>query len=521
MQAVDSSQEQQRAIVGHAIRNPKFYRQCKQLGQVSLNLDPRVQSIWNGLETFYTKFKRHPSPKELQETCFDGQDKNGRDALVAAVKNALASASEISDAVVTESFRSLVVTQARQRGLERVLRLHETDGAAANEALAKTLQDIQRLTYAGLQTRTMTATERNKGLDAMLDAEAARGRVPFGIGYLDDAIHGMGPDELMIISAITGVGKTALMTLLAQNAIAKGMKVSFLALEAKGREIEARLRWQIVQRLYFADPNRDKSRPVEYDEWRQRRLRPQLDRYTNESNRIFEETYGENLRITYKDGLDQYTIEEMSADIEQEAQLSDLLLLDHIGYIDYGNQDNETMALKAIILRLRLLCNTFHIPIVAASHVKKETFHRNLLLPNFNDVYGSGEITKSADYVAMLGPATNAFADVIPEPLMPQYGAYTFLRLLKNRHAGHKAWPAAVLEYDIRKGVYSPKYAYGRFKKGDTVWEPRKPAYWAEGAWADENHSVLAMPLPCTEIEKAERASSKAKEVQWSGKKPE
>lgn len=521
MQSVDSSQEQQRAIVGHAIRNPKFYRQCKQLGQVSFNLDPRVQAIWNGLDTFYSKFKRHPSPKELQETCFEGQDKNGRDGLLAAVKNALSSASEISDAVVTESFRSLVVTQARQRGLERVLRLHETDGEAANEALSKTLQDIQRLKYAGLQTRTMTASEREAGLDDMLDREAARGRVPFGISYLDDALHGMGPDELMIVSAITGVGKTALMTLLAQNAIAKGMRVSFLALEAKGREIEARLRWQIIQRLYFADPNRDKTRPVEYDEWRQRRLKPQLSRYDDESHKIFQEMYGDKLRITYKDGLDQYTIEEMSADIEQEAALSDLVLLDHIGYIDYGGEDNETMALKAIILRLRVLCNTYHIPIVAASHVKKETFHRNLLLPNFNDVYGSGEITKSADYVAMLGPATNAFADVIPEPLMPKYGAYTFLRLLKNRHAGHKAWPTAVLEYDIRKGVYSPQYAYGRFKKGDTVWEPRKPAYWAEGAWADETKSTLAMALPCTELEKPERASAKAKEVPWPNKKAE
>src|SRR3954471_11107815 len=96
MQSVDSSQEQQRAIVGHAIKQPKFYRQCKQLGKVALTLDPRVQSLWTGLDTFYAKFKRHPSPKELQETCFDGQDKNGRDAVVAAVKSSLAAASEIS-----------------------------------------------------------------------------------------------------------------------------------------------------------------------------------------------------------------------------------------------------------------------------------------------------------------------------------------------------------------------------------------------------------------------------------------
>ena len=63
----------------------------------------------------------------------------------------------------------------------------------------------------------------------------------FGIKYLDAALHGIKPNDLILIGASSGAGKTELCTHIAKTNAKLGKRVRYIALEAEKNEIETTL----------------------------------------------------------------------------------------------------------------------------------------------------------------------------------------------------------------------------------------------------------------------------------------
>ena len=99
--------------------------------------------------------------------------------------------------------------------------------------------------------------------DRFQEEEAHRkelwGRIlKFGVSYLDDALLGILPNDLVLIGAPSGAGKTQLCVNIANANLAEGKRVHVFALEAEQDEWERRIKYQMLCQAYYSDQNRQR-----------------------------------------------------------------------------------------------------------------------------------------------------------------------------------------------------------------------------------------------------------------------
>jgi KaiC/GvpD/RAD55 family RecA-like ATPase len=184
--------------------------------------------------------------------------------------------------------------------------------------------------------------------------EAVKGMLlEFGVSFLDDAMLGIRPDDLVLVGAPSGVGKTQFCVNIAMANVIKGKRVHFFALEASQFEVERRLKFQMVADLFYSDPDRAKlGRPLRYDEWAAGDFKGLLVEYEKTATAMCEEKL-KTLFTFYKSGdFSVYNLIENFSLVRDE---TDLVIVDHVHYFDWDDS-NDNRALKEIAKAARDIC---------------------------------------------------------------------------------------------------------------------------------------------------------------------
>ena len=268
--------------------------------------------------------------------------------------------------------------------------------------------------------------------------------IPFGISFLDDALYGILPNELMLVGARTGRGKTELATSIAVNAASKHRNVMFFALEADKWEIQRRIKYRKLAQAYHENYSGSSLKFPRMREW----LVKGFDRDWEAIEKMVEQDIGNEtstLQIAYKGA--KYSVDQFCSEIEALKDI-DLIIVDHLHYFDLVGS-NETEGLKKAIHAIRSAAIHHGKPVVLLAHLRKSDKSSTKVLPDLDDFHGHSDIVKVATTVLLMAPA-DAHGEL---------GVYpTYFHVAKCRTAAEVTPFAAVHGFDFKSNNYSQKY---------------------------------------------------------------
>lgn len=292
-------------------------------------------------------------------------------------------------------------------------------------------------------------TKHNQGeIEDRYECEKSLGRL--GISYLDEALDGIFPDDLILLGAESGIGKTQLCCNIAMANIERGKRVHFLALEASEFEIERRLKYQMVAKEYFASvPRPHLGVKFNWRDWRRGRFKDELAQIELKVMCEFEERFG-NMFVLYKN--DKFDITDLIENVVGSSDESDMFLIDHAHYFDFDD-DNENRSMKKLAKTVRNLAINHQKPIILVAHLRKRDRFNNELCPGRDEFHGSSDLTKIATRVVTMAPGE-----------IVEGGYETFMRVAKDRSDSGTTRFIARMVYNPQRGNYESKYRLGPVK---------------------------------------------------------
>lgn len=299
--------------------------------------------------------------------------------------------------------------------------------------------------------------------------------IPFGISYFDDAMGGIKNDDVLLVSAGSGAGKTEIATFMATQAAKAGNKVVYLALEASVNEIESRIKYRMLAEAYYETNKHERKKPIRYLDWNYGKCEEQLAAIEPEIDQQFKEKY-ENLTTYYRDAK-AYTIEDFEKQFMAIKEDADLIVIDHLHYIDFGDEVNEIKALRRIVKEISDLANTHSKPVILVAHIRKLDKRYSLPVPTLDDIYGSSDVAKIATKAIMLARKERSANT-------PKDRSETYLRILKDRNDGSLVVHTAVMSFNSARNVYDNNYLLGSFVDGQwqAYTEKEQMPFWATRA---------------------------------------
>lgn len=301
---------------------------------------------------------------------------------------------------------------------------------------------------------------------------AARG-LPFHQGFLDDRLRMILPHDMVIITAKTGAGKTSMALDLAIAGALNERKVGYFALEAEPLELERRSKYRWLSNASYnrSLENRDE---LNFTDWMLDRCEHIVGHMEREANEWFLRHMGSFW--TYYKGAGRFDAETMTKEIVAISNLVEMIVLDHLHYIDAKDGDNENRSLSRIAHTLRDIALDVGKPVIAVAHIRKQQGAERTLLPEPDHLMGSSDLPKIATQIVALAPAP------FIEP--PKWWlAPTLIGVTKDRRGGVDGLAALVM-FDKRSRSYVDSYTLGRLLKGGTEWEQLQPSdvpSWARG----------------------------------------
>lgn len=291
-------------------------------------------------------------------------------------------------------------------------------------------------------------------------AEARGNIIPYGITYLDKALGGVTPTDLVFIGARSGAGKTSLTTMLASNVSQMNKNVYLFALEADRGEIETRLLYTEFAKLYYAEKQFAIRKPINYRDFSYGKYDSQymslIDRAEDNTNKKMS-----NVNILYRQ--ESFTVDDFEAQVHNIKDYADLIILDHIHHFDMDT-DRETSELKKIVKRLRDINILVKKPIVSIGHFRKLDRKTIELVPDYDEFYGSSEISKEATQIITL-------AQVNPELLgipVSYHLTPTLFRISKFRRFSPVSKYVGLHIYNSNLNAYENKFKIYQLKKNGT-----------------------------------------------------
>jgi hypothetical protein len=282
--------------------------------------------------------------------------------------------------------------------------------------------------------------------------------VMFGNPFLDDALGGIWPDDLIIMSAKTGGGKTQFVTNVAYNAAKQGKKVHFIALEAHRGEIESRLKFKALAQAFFTQINyRDYKERPDYQEWIQGKQHQLLGKFEPEIREMLSQTLA-TLHTFYTDrdfNADNFDV--LMGAIGDE---TDLIIVDHLHYFDIDGRD-QNLEFKKTVKQIRNTVQFYRKPVIMLVQLRKGDRASAKLLPEIDDIHGSSDIAKIATKIIVTAPARDVETDM--RHLFP-----TYFQIIKNRTSSERTYYTAQCVYNLRTNDYKPKYELGVLKDNGT-----------------------------------------------------
>lgn len=280
----------------------------------------------------------------------------------------------------------------------------------------------------------------------------------YGISFLDEALGGIFPTDLIVLGAATGVGKTHMALQIAVSVASTTRRVKFYALEADPFEIERRIKYNAIADYFFK--NRDKFPKEVYlnqPDWRSGKFDSfllEIDKGLNE--RL--EKLNSDLKV-FTPQVSDFTKQDFSEMYKEDCLDGyGLIILDHLHYLWHETQ-NEYQEIKTAVASIRDLINTKEVPIIMISHLRKPDRFSSSYVPSYHDLHGSSEISKRANAVITFSSARE-----VPNPDDPKNPKYvpmgsTFVRICKARDGKPGCTNfLALMKFDRDKKNYSTFY---------------------------------------------------------------
>lgn len=319
---------------------------------------------------------------------------------------------------------------------------------------------------------TRVASERTERL------ELAKHALAYQIAFLDDCLRAILPHDLVLIGAPTGLGKTEMSLGIAMANAVTGKRVAYFALEAEENELERRTKYK-----HIVATARRRSVPgcmeINYSDWLLGRCEEIIGSIDHEANQFMLSRLS-GLRTYYRgQHFDQ-------ADLRREVELVhaevDLIIIDHLHYIDFDDDASEAKAVGDTVKAIRDVSLRIGKPVILVAHLRKKNHFSKQLVPTIDDFHGSSNITKICTQAITIERAPS-----VEIPDLKWWQAPTFMSILKDRRLGAPPY-VALLMFDKRSGSYDQKYTLGRLTDGGSKWEQVVPG--DAPSWA-KNHRPL------------------------------
>lgn len=307
----------------------------------------------------------------------------------------------------------------------------------------------------------------------------------YGVTFLDDYLLALLPHDLVLLGAPTGIGKTDLALDIAASNAMRGNRTHYFALEAEPRELERRRKYALLARRAH-DEKLPGAYDLSYRAWhigRCEHIVGELNAWADQKMR--DEL--SNLHTFYRGkAFNASNLADWIIEIHDDTSL---IVVDHLHYVDAGENDDENRALHETVKIIRDVTLRIGRPIILVAHLRKKDERARKLIADTNDFHGSSNITKIATQVITLERAT----DIEPSKwwLSPTYMAIT-----KDRLAGQPR-QVAVMSFNLLTKRYSTDYSLGRVK--GLKWEPLKPG--DQPSWAKHHRAMDANNEPARQVD--------------------
>jgi replicative DNA helicase len=469
------SKNQQRAILGHAIHNPGLWAQLNELG-IKKNWfeGAPVQDLYDRILGFATAYSRPPGLEELKEylynvdaTTYSDKSRTIDECVELAAQHGL----DILRAKLTDWAKSRFIAE---QASELSALYNKGDHVGAFKVWETGAVELQRIdTSSGAMPDHMEASSiRVLDEEAQRIADGAK-MLQYGVPFLDSVLCGILSNDLIMVGARTGAGKTELAKIVAMNNAKAGKRVSFFALEGEDKEIERRIKFPYLVDYYSSD-NSIPNAGFGYAEWRLGRYKDSLDtpEYKARADAEFLRNYS-TLKTYYRVRGD-FGINDLDREVMKVHKDSDLIILDHLHFVDLDGKD-ENREQKKLVTRLRQLALELGVPILCIAHLKKGASKN--LVPELDDFMGSSDISKIATTCITLAPC-HEFNTSDPRVR----GSATFMRIAKFRLDGTRTPFVGIGFYDKSIGAYRQEYCIGKLNYAENKWIPARDymPYWAK-----------------------------------------
>lgn len=225
------------------------------------------------------------------------------------------------------------------------------------------------------------------GLNSFLSPEAKPG-IPIPFTDIHATLGGLRRSKLIILGARPAVGKTALAMQLAEHAAWQGSRVLMVTLEMSDRDLFHRA---ITGRA-----------GVSAYKFREGRLSPQ-ERYQLQLETAKLQEFSSRLIMVDKGDTTAQGISNLLRGYESRGLPIDLCIVDYLQLLSsVGSFDNRVQEVSKISRELKKITQTFQIPVIALSQLKRQEEHRKHERPELDWLKESGQLEQDADQVLFL-----------------------------------------------------------------------------------------------------------------------
>lgn len=205
--------------------------------------------------------------------------------------------------------------------------------------------------------------------------------------FIDKYFGGIAKNELMLIGSPSGFGKTTFGNCLVFDMIELGLKPCFMSLEntiGDTLTIRAFLIWKQKTRKW----------DVKLREWKDLLQDEDIIKSYFEAHELLK-------KFILIESEKAYPIESLEKDLElAKDQGADIIILDHVDYIS-SDTDNVAVIGTQVMQTLKKFIESNNIPVIAFSQLVKK-MDKKVIIPEYNDFYGSSNKSKMATSILMI-----------------------------------------------------------------------------------------------------------------------
>lgn len=306
-------------------------------------------------------------------------------------------------------------------------------------------------------------------------AQSARA-LNYHVSFLDDCLRAILPNDLVLIGAPSGIGKTDLALNIAASNASKGRAVHYFALEAEPLELERRTKFAMLSRLCYQRSHPQRNEMV-YVDWLLGNCEHICGAYNDEVDHEILAHLGQ--LWTYYRGA-KFDAKDLQNSILKVQSMTDLIVVDHLHYIDTDGDDHEASALGDVVKTLRDVALRIGKPVILVAHLRKRDRGAKQLVATLDDFHGSSNIVKICTQAITIERASCIDS-------AKWYLAPTFMTVLKDRRGGAPNL-VALMHFDRRTKGYNDSYTLGKLSRNGTEWEQLSPG--DKPGWAHHHKTM-------------------------------